>query len=182
MFVRTLLNRISVALLLALTLAVPAFAAVPSVADLDAQSRAGGNRRDVAMAVGKALFKSEWPVQIFKVEANAVGSHVVVGLGLYGVKFHRPVDRAQFTQEVEALVERALAAAPTAEEVDVWAVVPISVGKGVIVSGDLAKPTTRTVYTVSVRRTAAADLGHVLSGPNVYWDEEWARLSFKERP
>ena len=44
-----------------------------------------------------------------------------------------------------SLVEKAFAAAPAVEEVDVWASVPIEVVKSEIVSGDLAVPTSRTV-------------------------------------
>ena len=55
------------------------------------------------------------------------------------------------------LIARAFAAAPAAEEVDLWVTVPIAVGKGLVVSGDLAVPTTRTVFTLSVRRGEHAD-------------------------
>ncbi|MBV8116609.1 MAG: hypothetical protein JOZ01_01455, partial [Candidatus Eremiobacteraeota bacterium] len=77
------------------------------------------------------------------------------------------------------------AAAPATEEIDVWASVPIEVGKGVVVSGDLAKPTSRTVFSVSVRRgekpseiLARADQ---TTGSGVFWDEEWARAAFKKQ-
>jgi len=84
--------------------------------------------------------------------------------------------------EVATLVKRAVAVAPGTEEVYVCTVVPITVGKGVIVSGDLAKPTTRTVFTVSVTRKDAALLSPtaLLSRPGVYWDEDWARSAFKK--
>jgi len=134
------------------------------------------------MAVGEAVFKSEWPAEVFRVSANGVSSHVVIGFGLYGVKFHKPMSRMDFATEVATLVKRAFAAAPGSEEVDVWTVVPITVGKGVIVSGDLAKPTTRTVFTVSVTRKDAALLTPtaLLSRPGEYWDEDWARSAFKK--
>jgi len=77
------------------------------------------------------------------------------------------------------LIGTAFAAAPEAEEVDLWVSVPISVGKGVIVSGDLAKPTTRTVFSVSVRRGENPEA--VLSGGSsstAYWDQEWERSAF----
>lgn len=176
-------NHIKVALTLALA-AMPAmaFAKAPTVADLDAASRAAGNRKELAERVGEAVFKSEWPAQIFRVSANSIGSHVVIGLGLYGVKFHRPMTQAQFSAEVVGLVKRSFVAVPEAEEVDVWTVVPVDVGKGVIVSGDLAQPTTRTVFTVAVPRNHASDLSatSLLRRSGVYWDEEWARTAFKK--
>lgn len=176
-------NRIKAGLALALALLpLAAVAKAPSVADLDAASRAAGNRKDVAMRVGEAVFNSEWPAEVFRVSADGIGTHVVIGLGLYGVKFHRAITQAEFTSEVSALVKRSFAAAPEAEEVDVWTVVPVTIGKGVIVSGDLAKPTTRTVFTVAVPRsgapaaTAASKLGRAIP----YWDEEWVRTAFKK--
>lgn len=176
-------NRIKAVLALTLALLPSiAFAKAPSVADLDAENRAAGNRKDVAMHVGEALFKNEWPAQIFRISADSIGAHVVVGLGLYGVKFHRAITQAEFTAEVADLVKRSFAAAPEAEEVDIWTVVPIDVGKGVIVSGDLAKPTTRTVFTVAIPRSSVlqASPATLLRMPGVYWDEEWARTAFKK--
>ena len=40
--------------------------------------------------------------------------------------------------------------------VDLWASVPIDVGKGVVVNGDLAKPTSRTVFSLTARRGEGA--------------------------
>ncbi len=157
---------------------------MPTVADLDAHSRASGNRHDVAIVVGERIFATRWPVQVLQVEANDIAGHLVLGLRVSGVKFHEPVRQADFYREVSALVSQALAAAPAAEEVDLWVTVPIAVGKGVIVSGDLAKPTTRTVFTVtSTRREKRAALDRRLrSGANIYIDEEWARSAFKKTP
>jgi hypothetical protein len=178
-----LLNRIKalVAVLLALLPAV-AFAKQPTVADLDAASRAGGNRKELAMHLGGTLFKSQWPVQIFRVSADSIGTHIVLGLGLYGVKFHHPITQAEFAAEVAALVKQSFEAVPDAEEVDVWTVVPINVGKGVIVSGDLAKPTTRTVFSLTVTRKGAPALSapSLFARSNAYWDEEWAHTAFKK--
>ena len=171
---RILRNPIS--LLLALIL----IAASPSVADLDAHSRAGGNRLDIATSVGEQLFSTTWPAQVMQVLANEDGSHIVLGLRVSGVKFHAALTRDAFDREVMDLVARAFAAAPAAEEVDLWATVPISVGKGIVVSGDLAKPTTRTVFTVSVRRGESADslAARLRSGANVFVDQEWASTAF----
>jgi hypothetical protein len=156
-------------------------AAVPSVADLDATARAAGNRIDVATAIGRRIFSTAWSAQVSQVSANAVGSHLIVGIRLWGVKFHRPMTRKQFVGEVATLVGRAFAVAPDAEEVDVWASVPIAVGKGVVVSGDLAKPTTRTVFSLSVRRgEGTAKIVAQASAPDdgAFWDSSWERSAF----
>jgi hypothetical protein len=150
------------------------------VADLDAHSRAGGNRLDIAQSVGEQIFSRTWPAQVLQVLANQDGTHVVLGLRLNGVKFHGTLTRDAFNSEVTALVARAFAAAPAAEEVDLWVTVPISVGKGIVVSGDLAKPTTRTVFTVTVRRGEPPDalIARLRGGGNVFLDEEWASTAF----
>jgi hypothetical protein len=154
--------------------------AMPSVADLDAHSRAGGNRLDIATSVGEQLFSTAWPAQVMQVLANETGAYVVLGLRVSGVKFHQPLTRENFDREVEELIARAFAAAPSAQEVDLWVTVPIVVGKDVVVSGDLAKPTTRTVFTISVSRNenAASLAARLHSGANVFLDEEWAQGAF----
>ncbi|HTU70550.1 MAG TPA: hypothetical protein VMF11_09550 [Candidatus Baltobacteraceae bacterium] len=161
-------------------LALALIAATPSVADLDAHARAGGNRLAVATMVGERLFTTTWPAQVLQVEANAMGAHLILGLRVSGVKFHRMVSRDGFDREIADLVARSFAAAPRAEEVDVWVTVPLSVGKGLIVSGDLAMPTTRTVFAVSVRRSEkpAALAARLRTGTNLFLDSEWARDAF----
>ena len=155
-------------------------AASPSVADLDAHSRATGNRLDIATAVGEQLFSTTWPAQVMQVEANEDGTHLVLGLRISGVKFHSTLTRAGFYSEVQEVIARAFAAAPNAEEIDLWVTVPIEVGKGIVVSGDLAKPTTRTVFTVSVSRSenAAALAARLRQGTNIFLDQEWAQSAF----
>lgn len=155
-----------------------AVAHTPTVAELDADSRAAGNRIDIAERIGDGVFKTTWAAQVSQISANAVGKHVIVGIRVWGVKFHHPITRRQFLDEVASLVEAAFAAATEAEEVDLWASVPISVGKGVIVSGDLAKPTTRTVFSVSVRRGETAEAILVKSGSAAFWDQDWERSAF----
>ncbi|HTZ55136.1 MAG TPA: hypothetical protein VMB20_08715 [Candidatus Acidoferrum sp.] len=163
-----------------LLLAVALLAVMPSVADLDAHSRASGNRIDIATSVGEQLFSTTWPAQVLQVLANQDGTHIVLGLRVNGVKFHGTLTRNAFDREVMDLVARAFAAAPAAEEVDLWVTVPLSVGKGVVVSGDLAKPTTRTVFTVSVRRGEGTEslAARLRSGANVFLDQEWASTAF----
>lgn len=166
--------------LAAATGAAPAYA--PSVADLDAAARAVGNRRDVAERIGLAVFSTRWSAQVTQISANQLGSHLIVGIRLWGVKFHRPITRDEFVGEVVALVERTFATAPATEEIDVWASVPIAVAKGVVVSGDLAKPTSRTVFSLTVRRGEA--VGQVrtrasAASDGVFWDPQWSRTAFK---
>ena len=85
--------------------------------------------------------------------------------------------------EIAALVERAFAVSPEVEEVDVWASVPIDVGKGVVVSGDLAKPTTRTVFSLSVRRgePPSSVAERAQKGPGAFWDQAWAATAFQKQ-
>jgi hypothetical protein len=165
----------------AIVLAAPrsTTASEPTVADLDATARAAGNRLDVAVQVGRSIFSTTWPAQISQISANAVGPHMVIGIRLWGVKFHHPLTRAEFVGEVADLVEKAFAAAPAAEEVDLWASVPIRVPKGAVVSGDLALPTTRTVFSLSVRRGDSRQaIVSRAAGANAYWDDDWARSAF----
>jgi hypothetical protein len=180
-------NRISAAIAFAiLVLAAPPVAVratAPSVVDLDASARAAGNRLDIATQVGRRVFQTTWPVQISQISANELGSHLVIGIRLWGVKFHHPMTRKDFTSEIADVVSQAFAAAPGAEEVDVWTSVPIDVGKDVVVNGDLAKPTSKTVFSLSVRRgeNVAAIAARAYRSPGAFWDEEWARAAFKKQ-
>jgi hypothetical protein len=155
--------------------------APPSVTATDAYARASGNRKGLAVTIGRALFRTEWPAQVLNVYADGIDHHNVAGLHISGVHFHHPLSRAQFISEIGDLVERAFAAAPI-EEVDVWASVPLNVGKGVVVAGDLAKPTFRTVFTVSVRRGegTASLLSRMRGRDGVFWDQDWAKSALKE--
>ncbi len=160
--------------------AAPAYA--PSVADLDAAARAVGNRRDVAQRIGLSVFSTHWSAQVTQISANQLGSHLIVGIRLWGVKFHHPLTRDEFIGEVVTLVERSFAAAPATEEIDVWASVPIAVAKGVVVSGDLAKPTSRTVFSLTVRRgepVAAVRARASAASDGVFWDPQWSRTAFR---
>ncbi|MGZ3518325.1 MAG: hypothetical protein ACXVAM_14220 [Vulcanimicrobiaceae bacterium] len=177
------------AVALAVMLLAPAFAqaqelrapaASPSVDVLDAASRAMGNRKAAAIAIGKAIFRTEWPAQVLKIYANGIDAHEVAGLTVSGVKFHQPLTRPEFLEEIRQLVGLAFASAPV-DEVDIWATVPLSVGKGIVVSGDLAKPTSRTVFTLSVRRgeSTTALASRLRAGRGVFVDEEWAHAALK---
>ena len=156
-------------------------AAVPSLADVDATARATGNRLDVAMRIGESIFATTWPAQVSQVSANQMDRHLIVGIRIWGVKFHDEMSRRQFVAEVADLIARAYAAAPEVEEVDVWASVPIEVARGEIVSGDLAVPTSRTVFSLTSRRGEPASEIQARSygmRDGVFWDEEWARTAF----
>ncbi|HUY40052.1 MAG TPA: hypothetical protein VMV82_00580 [Candidatus Dormibacteraeota bacterium] len=166
-------------LFLAICLAVAfaramAAAAIPGIAELDADARAAGNLKPLAIRIGDRLFATPWPAQVTQVSANGVDGHVVIGVRLSGTHFHRAMSRSDFADEVGRVVAEAFATAPGAEEVDIWASVPIVVGRDVIVSGDLAIPTTKPVFTLSVRR------GTDPSRDRAYWDEDWARAAFKQ--
>jgi hypothetical protein len=176
-------TRLVLALVAGLLTAAPvaAFASSPSIATLDADARASGNRKLEAERIGEQIFAIEWPAQVMKVSANSVDDSLVVGLKVSGVKFHGPLTRTAFESEAITLIGMVLAAEPKVTEVDLWAAVPLTVGKGVIVSGDLATPTTRNVFTVSSRRgeSAAALAARVKALRGIYLDEEWARTTLK---
>jgi hypothetical protein len=160
------------ALVLVLSL-LPAVARA-DVAEFDASARAAGNMKRLAVAIGDRIFATQWPAEVAQVAADGVGGHVVVGVRIWGVKFHRPLTRAQFLAEVDSIVALVFAKAPRVEEVDVWAAVPIPVPRGAIVSGPYAIPTTRPVFTLVVRR------GKNPATARTFWNEEWARSAFKQ--
>lgn len=127
------------------------------------------------MRLGQALFTDVWPVQISKVRIDGAGAHTVAGLVLSGRKFHRPVDAAAFTEEVVAIVERTFAASAV-EEVDVWATLPLQVAPHTVVAGDYAQPTSRIVFSATVRRGERGSFAARLRrGDDVFWDAGWRR-------
>jgi hypothetical protein len=152
----------------------------PSVDRFDAVARAGGNRKPMAVKIGRALFTTEWPAQVLNVYADGFGGHDIAGLRVSGVHFHHPLSRDEFSSEIAQLVQKAFASAPI-DEVDVWASVPLRVGKDVVVAGDIAKPTSRTVFSVSVQRgeSISALARRLQQGHGVYWDQEWTRSALK---
>lgn len=154
--------------------------APPSVDRTDAYARASGNRKPVAVRIGQVLFRTTWPAQVMNVYADGIGAHDIAGLHLSGAHFHRPLTRAQFLSEIAGLVAQTFGAAAV-EEVDVWASVPLNVGKGVVVAGDLAKPTYRVVFTVSVRRgeSATSLVRRMQTGDGVFWDQDWEKSNLK---
>lgn len=154
--------------------------APPGVNRLDANARAGGNRKAIAVAIGRALFKTRWPAQVLNVYADGVAGHVIAGLRISGEHFHGALTRNRFVEEVASLAQATFAASPV-DEVDVWASIPLRLGKDVVVAGDLAKPSSRAVFTVSIRRGERADalIRRMRASDGVFWDQEWARSTLK---
>jgi len=134
----------------------------------------------MAVTIGRALFKIRWPAQVLNVYADGFAGHDVAGLRISGEHFHHSLTREQFLQEVASLVRETFAAAPV-DEVDVWASIPLRVGKDVVVAGDLARPSSRSVFTVSVRRgePGGAFFRRLRASTGIYWDQEWARETLK---
>ena len=128
---------------------------------------------DVATArrIAAALLAKPLPAQLTRVRCERVGPHVDCGLTVSGTKFHRALNLAAWNAEIAGLVEGAFAAAPGTDEVDCWATVPLNAGKGTVVSGDYAKPTAATVFSVTVPRVRRAELrARLASGTGVFWD------------
>jgi hypothetical protein len=145
---------------------------VDSQAEYRAQARAQGNDHTAAVAIGRALFGTTWPVQVTHVRVDAVGAHRVAGLVLEGTKFHDRLDEAGFLREVDDLIGIAMANAPL-DEVDLWVTVPLNAGQGAIVSGDLAEATSRIVFSVTVPRDELRGLAARLHSGDVFWDAAW---------
>jgi hypothetical protein len=173
------------AALLTVALAGPATAATaPTAADtaMRATARARGTDRPTAIAVGRAVLAQPFAAQVTRIRCEKLGPHRICGIVLSGVKFKRPLDRRAFIDEVSRVITTAFATAPL-EEVDLWTTVPLDAGKGIVVSGDLAAPTSATVFAISVPRTALARLDDQLdSGRDVYWDSAFADSLAKGSP
>lgn len=150
-----------------------------SLLDERAAGRSFGTDKATADAIGRAVLAQPLAAQLTRIRCDRVGVHRVCGLVLSGVKFHRPLDRQGFLNEVRDLVRGAFAAAPI-DEVDLWTTVPLDAGRGAVVSGDLAQPTSATVFAITVPRAALAGLDRQLaSGHDVFWDSEFAALLAK---
>lgn len=154
--------------------------APPTVDELDANARASGNRKAMAVAIGRALFRTRWPAQVLNVYADGFAGHDIAGLRVNGEHFHHTLTRGEFEEEISSLARETFAASPV-DEVDIWVSVPLVVGKDVVVSGDLAVPSSRAVFTVSVRReeSGISFVRRLRAGAGVFWDQEWARTALK---
>jgi hypothetical protein len=137
-----------------------------------AELRSGGGDRAMALRVADTLFAQPLDLQLLHVRCERVEVQSFCGLTLSGVKFHRRIDTPTFERDVATLVHAALAVDPHIAEVDLWVTVPANTGKGAVVSGDFAVPTSATVYaTTAPRAQAKASSG----GTNVFWDPAFRR-------
>ena len=133
--------------------------------------RSSGSDVATARRIAAALLARPLAAQLLRVRCERVGGHVDCGLVISGVKFHRRLDVGSWNAEIAGLIDRAYAAAPEVDEVDCWAIVPLDAGRGAVVSGDFAKPTAATVFSISVPRAARASVRSRLeTGSGVYWD------------
>ena len=133
--------------------------------------RSTGSDLSAARRIAAALLARPLPAQLLRVRCERAGAHLDCGLVVSGTKFHRPLDVAAWNAEIAGLIESAFAAAPGADEIDCWATVPLDAGKGTVVSGDYAKPTAATVFSITVPRAARATTRARLgSGRGVFWD------------
>jgi hypothetical protein len=142
-----------------------------SAADPRVVQRSSGSGLATAQRIAAALLARPLPAQLLRVRCETVLRHTDCGLTLAGTKFHRPLDLAAWNDEVAALIEDAFAAAPGVDEIDCWATVPLDAGKGTVVSGDYAKPTAATVFSITVpRRQRSAVRARLAGGRGVFWD------------
>jgi hypothetical protein len=140
------------------------------------EARAAGGDRATAVRVAAALLADPLPVQLTKVRCERAAGEKFCGLTLSGVKFHRRITSAQFEAEVDGLIARTFAADPQIVEVDLWTTVPADAGKGAVVSGDFALPTSATVFATTARRGDPATGPRTPSrGPNAFWDPAFRR-------
>ena len=134
-------------------------------------ARSGGGDVADARRVAAALLAHPLPAQLLRVRCENAGRHIDCGLIVSGAKFHRALDLAAWDAEIAALVDGAYAALPAADEFDCWATVPLDAGKGAVVSGDFAQPTSATVFSITVPRSSRTSVRQRLaSGAGVFWD------------
>ena len=138
-----------------------------AAADPRALARAAGGDRLTAIAVAQTLLARPLDLQLTKVRCERTGERRFCGLVLSGVKFHRRLDTAAFEADVDALIARTFAADAAIAEVDLWVTVPADAGKGAVVSGDFARPTSATVFATTATRAQAM---HPSTSANAFWD------------
>ncbi|MGD0050441.1 MAG: hypothetical protein ABSD03_01325 [Vulcanimicrobiaceae bacterium] len=158
----------------AAVLAAGLAALVPLAAHADdarVLARSAGNDPGTARRIAAVLLARPLAAQLVRVRCERVGPHVDCGLILSGVKFHRPLDLAGWDAEVAGLIAGAYAAAPGVDEVDCWATVPLATGRGEVVSGDFAAPTSANVFSITVPRAERGEVAARLrDGRGVFWD------------
>jgi hypothetical protein len=153
----------------ALTAMILGLATFGGGGDYRAEHRAAGGDKAMAVRVAHALLSPALPLQLTRVRCERVGDNRFCGLTLSGVKFKHRVDVAAFRAEVAGLVRGALAVDPSIAEVDLWVTVPADAGKGAIVSGDFALPSSATVFATTVPRAR----GNAGGDGNVFWDPKF---------
>jgi hypothetical protein len=157
-------------LVLAIAALAAALGAAPAAtADYRAEGRAAGGDRATAVRVAHALLARPLDLQLTRVRCERAAAADYCGLTLSGVKFHRRVDTAAFRAEVGALVHGAFAVDPAIAEVDLWVTVPADAGKGAVVSGDFALPSSATVFATTVPRALASTAIEA----NAFWDPKF---------
>lgn len=133
--------------------------------------RSAGGDLDTAHRIAAKLLARPLPAQLLRVRCERSAGHVDCGLVVAGTKFHRRLDLAAWDAEIAGLIAGAYAAAPGVDEVDCWATVPLDAGRGAIVSGDFAQPTSATVFSITVPRAErAAAPSRLAAGRGVFWD------------
>ena len=139
--------------------------------DARVAQRSSGSDIVTARRIAAALLARPLAAQLLRVRCERVGRHVDCGLTVSGAKFHRKLDLRAWNAEIAALIGGAYAAAPEADEIDCWATVPLGTGKGTVVSGDYAKPTSATVFSITVPRADRARVrARLAGGAGVFWD------------
>ena len=133
--------------------------------------RSSGSDVATARRIAAALLARPLPAQLLRVRCERVGRHVDCGLIVSGAKFHRALDLRAWNAEIAALVDGAFGAAPDADQIDCWATVPLDAGKGTVVSGDYAQPSSATVFSISVPRARRGSVrARLAGGAGVFWD------------
>jgi hypothetical protein len=169
---RRAIRALAAAALFALSCPFLADAAVPvPVGDPRVTGRTSGGDLATARRIAAALLARPLAAQLLRVRCERFAQHADCGLIVSGTKFHRRLDLAAWNAEMAALVEGAFAAAPQLDEVDCWATVPLNAGQGTVVSGDYAKPTAATVFSITVPRAARSRVrARLAGGAGVFWD------------
>jgi hypothetical protein len=150
-----------------------AMSGVTAAAGDDARVVQRSTGTDVATArrIAARLLAHPLPAQLLQIRCERVGPHVDCGLVVSGTKFHRALGVAAWNAEIAGLIDGAYAAAPEADEIDCWATVPLDAPHGTVVSGDYAKPTAATVFSITVPRAERAGVrARLASGAGVFWD------------
>ena len=134
-------------------------------------ARSSGGDVATARRIAAALLARPLPAQLLRVRCERLDRHVDCGLVVSGTKFHRPLDLRAWDAEIAGLIEGAFAAAPEVEEIDCWATVPLDAGKGAVVSGDYAQPTSANVFSITVPRAQRASVrARLAAGTGAFWD------------